>query len=233
MQLHNEPEGIEPTEDPVGAERTLFPGDTGALDSSARRILVQLLSGPSLEAERHPNLWPVLLNQEAAIRSRLSELFLELVLDRETGVAFTRQALVDPTQHLPRLLRTVSLTLLDSILLLHLRQLMAQAQVRGERCVVSRAQLEQYLAPFERSSSKDSAGFAKRMNSSIDKMIKHSVLHKLRGEDDRYEVSSTLRLLFPAEDVSALSERYKQLLEGGVSDGAEAGVEQDEAGGAE
>jgi len=75
---------------------------------------------------------------------------------------------VDPPLHLPRLLRTVSLTLLDSILLLHLRQRLSQAQVRGERCVISRLQLEQYLASFERSTSKDSAGFAKRMNASID-----------------------------------------------------------------
>jgi len=62
-------------------------------------------------------------------------------------------------------------------------------------------------------------------------MVKHSVLHKIRAEDDRYEVSSTLRLLFPAEDVSALADRYKQLLEGGADESSAGAGEAEDAGG--
>lgn len=67
-------------------------GDTGRLPLDARRALCQLLIGPSIDQLRHAKLWPALVRSEAGIRSALSDLFLELVLDRESGVAFTRQA---------------------------------------------------------------------------------------------------------------------------------------------
>ena len=70
----------------------LYLGDTGRLPQDARRALCQLLIGPSIDQQRHAKLWPALLRNEAAIRTSLSDLFLELVLDRESGVAFTRQA---------------------------------------------------------------------------------------------------------------------------------------------
>ena len=70
----------------------LYPGDTGLLPEMARRALVQLLSGPSLEQRRHPRLRPALLQYQGLISSRLADLFLELILDADRGIAFTRQA---------------------------------------------------------------------------------------------------------------------------------------------
>ena len=64
-------------------------GDTGRLPLEGRRALCQLLIGPSIDQLRHPKLWPALIRSEAAIRSSLADLFLELVLDRDSGVAFT------------------------------------------------------------------------------------------------------------------------------------------------
>ena len=66
MNWTEDPRVPSPTEAP-GAEATspeqaaLYPGDTGMLPEPARRALVQLLSGPSLEGRRHPRLWPALL----------------------------------------------------------------------------------------------------------------------------------------------------------------------------
>lgn len=74
---------------PAQPRGELFLGDTGTLPFDARRALCQLLAGPSIDAQRHGALWPALLRNEAAIRQVLCELFLELVLDREGGVAFT------------------------------------------------------------------------------------------------------------------------------------------------
>ena len=42
-------------------------------------MLVQLLLGPAVDAQRQTKLWPVLLRDERAIRSRLHELFLREV----------------------------------------------------------------------------------------------------------------------------------------------------------
>jgi uncharacterized protein YPO0396 len=72
-------------------DAALFINDSGELPLDTRRALVQLLSGPSLDGRRHARLWPILLRDEAAIRRRLNELFLDLVIDRDLQVAFTSQ----------------------------------------------------------------------------------------------------------------------------------------------
>ena len=93
-----------------GAEGATFAGDRGQLPLDARRVLVQLLLGPSVDARRQTRLWPVLLRDEAALRSRLHELFLDLVIDHEQQVAFTRQV-VSQEIDVPILLRKASPTL--------------------------------------------------------------------------------------------------------------------------
>src|ERR1700679_724946 len=82
----------------------LFLSDNGELSLEARRVLVQLLIGPSIDARRHSKLWSTLIQNEAVIRSRLAELFLDLVIDRDIQVAFTRQADTGDLE-VPRLLR--------------------------------------------------------------------------------------------------------------------------------
>src|SRR5262245_47099512 len=97
--------------EPGGQSQNLYLGDCGQLPLETRRALVQLLAGPSLDARRHPKLWPVLVRDEAVVRSRLADLFLELVIDRDQQVAFTRQAVVGELEA-PSLLRRLPLTFL-------------------------------------------------------------------------------------------------------------------------
>jgi len=191
----------------------LYVGDVGDLALDSRRVLVQLLAGPSLEARRHSHLWPVLLRDETLIRSRLAELFLDLVLDRDMQVAFTRQADVGDLE-VPVLLRRAPLTFIDSVLLLFLRQRLSQADVHAERAVVATDEIVEYLTTYERAANTDRAGFVKRVQASIEKIKKHSILQKLRGTDDRFEISPTLKLLFSVEEIQALTRVYKDIAEG-------------------
>lgn len=199
---------------PDDAGSGLFPGDTGTLPLEARRALCQLLSGPGLDMQRHTQLWPALLRGEAAIRRALSELFLELVLDRDTGVAFTRQADTGELDT-PTLLRSAPLSFIDSVLLLHLRQQLAEADARGQRAVVDDAALIEALSVYEKNVSTDRAGFGKRVLAAIGKMKENHILGRLRGSEERYEISPALKLLFSAEDVQALAQVYRRLREGG------------------
>jgi len=195
---------------PAGA---LFAGDMGELPLDTRRALVQLLSGPSLDGRRHAKLWPVLLRDEQIIRRRLSELFLDLVLDRDMQVAFTSQAATGELD-VPILLRRAQLTFIDSVLLLFLRQRLTQAESHGDRAVVSREDIAENLMLYERSASTDRAGFTKRINASIEKVKKHNILQKLRGNEDRFEVSPTLKLLFSAEEIISLTALYERMAAG-------------------
>lgn len=69
----------------------IFEGDRGSLPLQTRRTLVQLLTGPLVDGRRHSKAWEVVLRDEHVLRSRLHEIFLELVLDRDQQVAFLRQ----------------------------------------------------------------------------------------------------------------------------------------------
>jgi hypothetical protein len=206
--------GMEPElggAEPLGGEASAaFAGDSGALPLDTRRVLVQLLLGPALDAQRQTKLWPMLLRDERVVRSRLHELFLELVVDHDQQVAFTRQV-VDAELEVPILLRRTPLTFIQSALLLFLRQQLIQAEARGERAVLSRNEMVEHLAAYEPDDSHDPARFGKQAQGAVDTAKNLNLLRKLRGGEERYEVSPTLKLLFPAEEIQALTRTYARL----------------------
>jgi len=191
----------------------LFIGDTGELPLDTRRALVLLLSGPFLDGERHTKLWPVLLRDEDVIRRRLADLFLELMVDRDLQVAFTRQADTGDLE-VPRLLRRAHLTFIDSILLLYLREQLTRAETHNGRAVVSRDDIIENLSLYDRTGNTDKAGFTKRIDASIEKIKKHNILQKIRASDNRFEVSPALKLLFSAEEIISVTKLYQRMAAG-------------------
>jgi hypothetical protein len=188
----------------------LFLGDTGELSLDTRRALVQLLAGPSIDERRHSKLWPVLVRDEQIIRKKLADLFLELMIDMDSKVAFTRQADTGELET-PNLLRRFKLAFIDSVLLLYLRQRLGHAESHGDRAVVSKIEIEEYMSVYEQTGNTDRAGFIKRIHASIEKFKERSILQKIRGSDERFEVSPALKLLFSADEVQMLSELYKHM----------------------
>jgi hypothetical protein len=134
-------------------------------------------------------------------------------MDVDQKVAFTRQADVGEVDS-PILLRRSQLTFLDSILLLYLRQCLTQADARGERAVVSTDEIAEHLSVYQAAASTDRAGFAKRVHASIEKMKKNNMLQKIRASEDRFEVSPTLKLLFSAEEITALTKLFDRMAAG-------------------
>jgi len=217
-------------EDAQASPVKLFEGDSGELPLETRRVLVQLLAGPSLDGQRHPKLWPVLVRDEALIRRRLSELFLDLVIDTDTQVAFTRQADAGDLET-PVLLRRAQLTFLDSIMLLHLRQRLTQADAQGERAVISVDEIVEHMSVYERSTNTDRAGFHKRIQASIEKIKTHNILQKIRSRsEERYEISPTLKLLFSAEAIQSLTRTFQRMADGEAVTPAPLPETDDEAG---
>lgn len=194
------------------AESSTFPGDQGELRLDTRRVLVQLLQGPAVDGHRQTKLWPVLLRDERILRIRLHDLFLELIIDHDQKVAFTRQV-VEESIDAPILLRKATLTFLQSALILYLRQRLTQAETQGERAVVARSDMVEHLRVYERDRNVDHARFEQQMDKAVEKAKELSLLHKLRGGEDRFEVSPTLKLLFPAEEIIALAKTYEALAE--------------------
>jgi hypothetical protein len=195
------------------SEGPFYTGDVGELPLDTRRVLVQLLAGPSLDGLRHGKLWPVLLRDEAVLRRRLGDLFLDLEIDRELEVAYTRQADTDDLD-MPRLLRRTKLSFVDSLVVLNLRQRLTLADSYSERAVVSEKELLDDLAVFQRTGNTDQHGFEKRIRTSIKKMVDRSIMQPISGSEDRYEISPTLKLLFSAEMIASIAERYERMATG-------------------
>lgn len=198
----------EPQPQPVpdGPAMRLWDGDGGTLREPSRRALVQLLRGPYLSAARHANLWSALLADEDQIRSRLADLFLELVADHESQVAFVRNAAAPDA---PKVMRTATLTFLDTAMLLHLRQQLLHDS-HGTRTIVGADEVADQLQVYRGSDNADPAGFAKRINSSWNKMVKFGLLAPTSTEG-RFEVSPVLRLVFGAEEIAAVRAEYRRL----------------------
>lgn len=209
-----------------------FAGDTGQLPLETRRVLVQLLLGPSIDATRQRLLWPVLLRDEAVLRSRLHDLFLELVVDTDQQVAFTRQVVAEDIDA-PVLLRKAHLTFLETALVLFLRQRLTQADAAGERAVVSYEDMQAHLGVFERVANPDQARFGRQVIGAIEKAKKLSLVRLLPGGQQRFEVSPTLKLLFPAEAIQALTQTYQALLNGGAQPSVALDTDDDEQEGTE
>lgn len=186
----------------------LWAGDGGTLREPSRRALVQLLRGPYLSASRHPNLWSALLADEEQIRSRLADLFLDLVTDHDSQVAFVRN--VQAAADAPKVMRTATLTFLDTAMLLHLRQQLLHDS-HGARTIVGADEVADQLQVYRGSDNADPAGFAKRINTSWNKMITYGLLAKTSTEG-RFEVSPVLRLVFGPEEIAAVRAEYRRLL---------------------
>ncbi len=196
------------------AGRTLFPGDTGTLGVDARHALVRLVRGPFLDGHAEPQAWAALRRDEVLVRRTLSDLFLTLVVDDDDRVAFTRQAEdAENGTTVPRLLRRWPLTLIDSALLLFLRQEISAVSGTGQRAVVGVDEMLDHLETYQEDSATDHALRLKRIHASIAKLRDNGVLRPT-VTDGRYEVSPVLRTLLPPEQIGALIETYERLARG-------------------
>lgn len=201
-----------------------FEGDTGKLPQDTRRILVQLLAGPLIDGERHAKAWEVLVRDEVVLRSRLHDLYLELVLDRDHQVAFLRQVVSDQVD-VPILLRRNTLSFIETALLLYLRLRLTESDSQGDRAALSPQEMLEHLKVYERSDNVDQAKFTRQCESAVEKARKLGLLRKLPGSNPRFEVSPALKLIFPAEEIARLTLAFEVAsrqegvaLEGGSSD---------------
>lgn len=208
--------GVTSITDPVDlsdapdTRHALWRGDTGVLRSEGRRALLKLIQGPYLSQARSPKQWSALLSDEATLRSRLHDIFLDLVIDREAGFAFVRNANAAGFDS-PTAVRSETLTFIDTAMLLVLRQMLLSAEHDG-RVIVGQEEVYEQLEAY-RSEDRDQTDFTKRLNSSWAKLKNRlRVIHT--ASEDRVEISPVLRLLIDAEQVRAIHAEYDSVSSG-------------------
>jgi hypothetical protein len=157
-------------------------------------------------------LWQALVADEDALRSRLHDLFLELVIDHSEEFAFTRKVTTEELQ-VPAALRSEALTFLDTAMLLVLRQQLLMAA--GERRVIAgQTEVFEQLSVYRQG---DESTWVRRLNSSWTKMLnKFNVLHTV--DDGRAEISPVLKMMVDHDQARAFAELYRTLVPAGTDE---------------
>lgn len=88
---------------------------------------------------------------------------------------------------------------------------MLREETSGQRAFVDRSELQDHLAVYRPHTSTDHAGFTKRINASIAKMEKASVLRSTQVPD-RFQISPVLSLVFGPDEVAAITAEYRRML---------------------
>ncbi len=198
-----------PSDTDTVPRKELWPGDTGELPEQSRRALLVLVRGPYLSRARHKNLWPALLRDESAIRRRLNDLVLDLVVDTVSEVAFVRGVSSDEAE-LPKAVRSAPLTFLDTALLLILRQHLLDSD-GSERVIVGRDDVFEQLEVYRDAATTDTGGFARRMNASWSNMKSFGIIADSSTEDARVEISPVLRLVFGPDEIAAVRAEFRRI----------------------
>ncbi|KZZ10902.1 hypothetical protein A3746_14500 [Oleibacter sp. HI0075] len=192
----------------------------------ARRVLVHLMRQGSVMASQKPKLFEQLCRYELAIRKHLSEVYLQLVLDQKSGVAFVASiasehvgnvdddGLEDETtdsDESATLIPKRPLSLFDTLILLVLRKHYQNRESAGEQKItIDIERLQSYLTPFlpiTDHASKD----RKKLLVRVKEMVKRKVLSTIRGEEDRYEITPIIRYVVNAGFLETMLAEYTAL----------------------
>lgn len=203
----------------------MWAGDTGTLSYHSRRALVQLLKGPMIRAENNRLIWKAIVTDQEALRIALHNVFLDLVVDDAAGIAFSRPAaggqdvkVEGRQEQMPKVLRTESLSHVDTLIVLHLRQELALA-APGERVIIDRGELRDQILLYRVDAESDEAMLARRYEAAFKRMIDYSLVSTTETEG-RYEVSPALRQIFDAATVEGVRAEYERFRTDGA-DGTE------------
>ena len=182
-----------------------FDGDTSALPAPVCYALQELVAAAHVSA-RSRN-WKTIEVHEEIIRSRLSELNLQLEINREHKYAFTRQVSEnDPRQR--NILRAQTLTRAASVLALFLRQKYLTSA--DESVVTERGEIIDHMLTYKPVSDTDEAGFIKRIDAAINQLESRKIIRALPGTD-RFVVHGVIASLLGPEQVAAYTEAYRRL----------------------
>lgn len=191
-------------EDGTESSLSMFESDASILFPDQRRCLHALLKHRYLSAERHPDHWQVLLANDDVIRGRLNELFFELFIDRDHQIAFKRQAVSETGDPLPSLLRDVSHTKEETIMMVYLRQRLFSQRQEGEDVVfVDRQTLLDEVADQRPEHTTHRAMDQKRALKAVDGLATAGLLLKT-ADPDRFRISPIIEILMPVEKLRTL-----------------------------
>jgi hypothetical protein len=213
---------------PVPAEEdlpALFPGDTGTLEAPVRQVLARLLRQRHLSAAEQPRLWRTLLVHQATVESRLHDLFVDLVVDHDRGLAYKRQVR-DAEVDVPVLLRDEPYTRLETVLLVHLRAVFQREHGVGEQQVrVDAEELEQTVLSFLPPGETNVAARQRETQAAVARLVRERVLAE--ETPGRYRVLPVIEVILSVDRLAELARWLREDAARGGVDGEPADPDAD------
>ncbi|MEE2855114.1 MAG: DUF4194 domain-containing protein [Actinomycetota bacterium] len=219
---------VDQTARPPHQRRPRFDGDVSELPDRACWALQQLLTRRYISAETDRDIYTWVLEYRAQLSVRLSELDLLLRVVEgafETdGVAFVEQARYESARGV-KLLRREPLGTYDSILALHLAQMM---RASGDQAVViSRDEMHGLFSGVLNDVDRDAVTFTARIDGAVARLASLEILRKTRDDEDSYTVSPVINAVMTASVITELQQQFEILLRGGAAQEQVAADEED------
>jgi hypothetical protein len=170
-----------------------------------------------ISAESDRDLYTWVVEYRAQLSVRLSELDLLLRIvgggSEADGVAFVEQARYESARG-AKLLRREPLGTYDSILALHLAQMMRASGDQG--VLISRDEVHGLFSGVLNEVDRDTVTFTARIDAAIARLASLEILRKSRDDDDSYTISPVISAIMTASVITELQQQFEMLLNGGI-----------------
>ncbi|MCZ0730014.1 DUF4194 domain-containing protein [Mycolicibacterium iranicum] len=202
---------VDQTARPPHQRRPRFDGDVSELPDRACWALQHLLTRRYISAETDADIYAWVLEYRNQLSTRLSELDLLLRITDGADVAFIEQARYESAKGI-KLLRREPLGTYDSILALHLAQMMRAAA--GQNVLISREEMHNLFSGVLNDTDRDAVTFAGRIDAAIARLTGLEILRKSRDDEDSYTISPVITAVMTASVISELQQQFETLLGG-------------------
>lgn len=202
---------VDQTARPPHQRRPRFDGDVSELPDRACWALQHLLTRRYISAEADADIYAWVLEYRNQLSTRLSELDLLLRIADGADVAFVEQARYESAKGI-KLLRREPLGTYDSILALHLAQMMRAAA--GQNVLISREEMHNLFSGVLNDTDRDTVTFAGRIDAAIARLTGLEILRKSRDDEDSYTISPVITAVMTASVISELQQQFETLLGG-------------------
>lgn len=195
--------------------RPRFDGDVSAMPDRACWALQHLLTRRYLSNESDTDVYSWIKEYRSDLAVRLSELDLQLRIVDDIGIAFIEQARYESAKGI-KLLRREPLGTYDSILALHLAQMM---RAGGDQSfLITRDEIHGLFSGVLNDTDRDTVTFTARIDAAIARLGGLDILRKTRDDEDSYTVSPVISAIMTASVITELQQQFEALLNGGGDD---------------
>ena len=175
-------------------------------------VFIKLLKGPVEYLEK--TAWEQLLTYQAELTRFLQQLGLILVLEKDDGYAYLEQARLDEEENVAGWVRRLQLGYEESILLVLLRDMMAEFEVgeAGARELIKkRREIKEYAELFFKENP-SRVKFIRDLDRLIDRVEELDFLERVENHDLVDEQKFRIKKIIKARVDNELLENFKQQL---------------------